>query len=367
MIYFIIGTKAQLIKMAPVIKAVDNKALAYRFIFTGQHQETVNEIANNFGIKSPDYTLYEGPDIVSIPKMIVWAIRILWHTFRNKDRIFVGKGQGIVLVHGDTFSTLLGALMAKIGRQKAGHVESGLRSFNFLNPFPEEIIRLIVFHLSDIYFSPGKWASQNLSKYSGVVVDTHQNTLYDALSYALASTSNRRGIIPNCPYGVVSLHRYENILSRSSLLRIIEIVEHIAQEHHLLFILHKPTGKKLHQFGLYDRLKSSENIEMRDRYDYFGFITLLSGAEFVVSDGGSNQEECAYLGKPVLLLRRATERKEGVGHNCILSNFDYRVINQFLKDYKILKRAPFEVSMRPSDIIVESCMKFYPSEVRVSQ
>ena len=339
--------------MAPVVKAADEKSLPYRFIFTGQHRDTVAEISANFKIRPPDYTIYEGPDIVSIPSMVVWAVKVLWRTYRDRRRIFVYGDKGIALVHGDTFSTLLGSLMAKIGRQKVGHVESGLRSFNLFNPFPEEVIRLLVFRLADIYFCPGSWAATNLSQHKGRVVNTERNTLHDALSHALVAVDDINVEIPDYPFSVVSLHRYENIFRRSALSRILDIVEHVAKQHRLIFVLHNATEKKLRQFGLYDRVESNRNIRLENRYDYFDFIKLLNHSEFVISDGGSNQEECAYLGKPILLLRKATERKEGIGYNCVVSNYNREAVDDFLRDYKSMKVEVFPPALKPSDIILE--------------
>ena len=85
---------------------LQEKKIPYNFIHTGQHQATMNEMIRDFGIKSPDKVLYEGPDIVSVPKMFFWIIRILWKSVIKKQEIFGKKEKGIVLVHGDTFSTL---------------------------------------------------------------------------------------------------------------------------------------------------------------------------------------------------------------------------------------------------------------------
>jgi len=182
MIHIIIGTKAQLVKMAPVMAHMASSGIQYNFIYTGQHRATIEEMLTDFGIKNPDITLYDGKDITSIVEMIVWSFRLLTLAFFRKKTIFLDDKKGIVLVHGDTLSTLLGAVMGKVAGLKVGHVESGLRSFNLFHPFPEEIIRILTFRLSDILFCPGKWAMDNVSRLKKIKINTVENTLYDCIS-----------------------------------------------------------------------------------------------------------------------------------------------------------------------------------------
>ena len=359
MIHVIIGTKAQLIKMAPILKIFNERAIDYNYITTGQHRDTIDEILANFNIKQPDYSLYEGKDITSVVQMFFWGLRNIFHTLKHRKTIFRNDRNGIVLVHGDTFSTLLGAVMGKIAGLKVAHVESGLRSFNLLHPFPEEITRILTFRLSDFMFCPGDWAVANLEKYSGEKINTGYNTLLDALQIALPVISHLDDVaIPDKPYGVVTLHRFENIRSHSALLRVIELVEQIAGKRHLVFILHKPTEIKLRKFGFYTRLENNPNIELRERYDYFRFIRLIIDADLVVSDGGSNQEECHYLGKPVILLRMATERHEGLGKNCVLSCYDSSIVSDFTDNLARYSYERLQPTDSPSAIIVEHCVQF---------
>jgi len=357
MIHVIIGTKAQLIKMAPILKTL--KDIDYNYISTGQHKATIDDILANFAIKKPDYILYDGKDITSVLQMLIWGINNLFKTILHKKAIFKNDKNGIVLVHGDTFSTLLGAIMGKIGGLKVAHVESGLRSFNLLQPFPEEITRLLTFSLSDYMFCPGEWAKNNVANYKAIKINTQLNTLYDSLRFALPAITNISDInIPPKPYGVVTIHRFENIYNFEVLNKIISIVENISQKYRLLFILHKPTEIKLKKFKLYDKLSNNPNIELRERYDYFKFIKLILEAKFVISDGGSNQEECYFLGKPILLLRKATERHEGLAENCVLSQFNSTVIDEFINNIDNYQRELKQSAFLPSNIIVETCKKF---------
>ena len=353
MIHFVVGTKAQLIKTAPVMVELKKRKIPFNFIFTGQHQETISNLRKIFNLKNPDVVLYHGPDITSIPKMITWSIKILAKTILHKKQIFRNDRSGIVLVHGDTFSTFLGAAMAKIAKLKVGHLESGLRSFNLWHPFPEELTRLLVFRMSNVFFCPDNWSYKNLKKYRGIKINTHGNTLLDALRLALKNEHHIKVDIPKEKFAIVSTHRFENIFNRNSFEKVIEIIEKASLKIKVLVILHPPTKKNLKKFGFWSRLAKNENIELRPRYDYFQFIKLLDHAEFIMTDGGSNQEECYYLGKPCLLLRKATERKEGLGKNVVLSKYKIRLINYFLDNYQQLKFKPKNIPANPSQIIVD--------------
>ncbi|AUN93893.1 UDP-N-acetylglucosamine 2-epimerase [Pseudazoarcus pumilus] len=359
MIHVVIGTKAQLIKMAPVMVALAEHGLDYRFIWTGQHRDTIDEILDNFGLRTPDCVLYDGPDITSIRAMALWSVRVLWKTVRNRHKIFDVSGKGVVLVHGDTFSTLLGALMARMVRLDVGHVESGLRSFRLFHPFPEEITRILTFRLANVYFCPDKKAIDNLANYRGQKILTNGNTLMDALRISHTIGRQQSEDAPSGAYAVVTVHRFENLSSRSAASRVVEIVERIADTVPLLFILHKPTERALRKHGLIQRLETNARISLRQRYDYFRFVRLIESAEFVVSDGGSNQEECFYLGKPILLLRMATERSEGLGRNCVLSGYDLDVVDRFVQQYPDLAGAPSSSGQRPSERIADFCRKYH--------
>jgi UDP-N-acetylglucosamine 2-epimerase (non-hydrolysing) len=344
--------------MAPIMALMQRENIQYNYISTGQHKESIDDICKNFSIKKPDYTLYSENDITKTNQMFSWLIKTLWYGFKNRKKIFNNDKNGIVLVHGDTLSTLLGALLGKLARLKVGHVESGLRSFNLFHPFPEEITRLLVFRLSNYFFAPNSDSVKNLEKYKGFIIKTEANTLYDALEIFKKFEHSIQIDLPDFPYVIITLHRFENIFNKESLQRIVSIVEHISKNHKVLFILHKPTKEKLQKFDLYTRLENNKNIEMRPRYDYFNFIKLLKKSLFVVSDGGSNQEECYYLGKPILLLRNATERPDGLNENCLLSYYSIEKIKFFLENYSIMNKAQKNFEVSPSRKILDECRMF---------
>ncbi len=352
-IHILIGTKAQLIKMAPIMVELEKKGVPYNYIFTGQHKLTMDELRENFNIKPPDITLYKGKDITGVFQSMIWLISICLKTFFKKKEI-LGKTDKshILLTHGDTFSTVLGALMGKIARIKVAHVESGLRSFHLFAPFPEEINRLITFRLSDIYFCPGSWAINNLKKYKGEKIDTKYNTLFDSLQLALKKADTQIDI-PTENYAVVSIHRFENIFSLPRFEKIIEILIETSKTIKLIFILHEPTKIRLEKTGLMEKLKKENTIELRPRYDYFKFVKLIHNAEFVITDGGSNQEECFYLGKPCLLMREATERTEGLNKNVVISKFDSSTIKDFVSNYKDFEIDQTKEIKSPTQIIIK--------------
>ena len=358
MIHVFIGTKAQLIKMAPVMVELQRREIPYNFIFSGQHQATVSNIREEFGLKEPDITLYSGRDITGIFQMLVWSIRILLFTLWNRDKVWRGDRKGIVLNHGDTFSTLLGSLLGRVSGQRCAHIESGLRSFNLLHPFPEELTRLLTFSLSNIYFAPGEWALQNLARYQGVKINTVHNTLLDSLRTGEAAIDTADVEIPEHDFAVVSLHRFENIFSRKMLERIVDLLITVSAELPLLFILHKPTEKKLEQFGLRRELEDCPRIEMRPRYSYFQFVKLVKHSRLVITDGGSNQEECYYMGKPCIIMRNTSERQEGIGQNAVISDYDYQRIAPVLERTEEYSITPDNLDVSPSQIIVDELARF---------
>ncbi len=339
--------------MAPVIMAVKTARFGFRVIFTGQHKETVDELMGDFGLPSPDFTLYDGPDITRTAQIVPWMLKVMWTFFRMRKRILVKNERNIFLVHGDTISTVLGAIMGRLTRQTVGHLESGLRSFRLFDPFPEELQRLATFALSQVYFCPGQWALNNLKKYSGEKIDIRYNTLIDSLRLAMMREDLKAPDFPQKPFCLVSIHRYENISRRNSLLKVIKLVEKIANSFLVVFVLHPPTIVHLKKFGLLSRLENNHNIELRPRYSYVRFIKLLAQSEFIVTDGGSNQEECSYLGHPCLLMRAVTERVEGLNKNVVVSDFQLGTVDSFIAHYSDYRRPAVQAAVSPSELVLE--------------
>jgi UDP-N-acetylglucosamine 2-epimerase (non-hydrolysing) len=359
MIICLIGTRAQLIKMAPIILELEQRQIALHLVLTGQHRETMGQLFSDFAIRTKPVYLYEGKEITGIVQMGVWFLRCLTKCLTQAEK-YLPRSQekkGVILVHGDTFSTLLGALAGKLRGIKVAHIEAGLRSRNLFHPFPEEITRLAVFRLSDFSFCPGEWAYTNLAKYSTVRVDTHHNTLIEAVDLALKSPSDSSRTELN-EFGVVSLHRFENIFNSRRLTTILELVEKAAGNYPLIFVLHPATRKRLTAFGLLARLESNPNIKLVPRMGYIDFVRLLKQAKFVISDGGGNQEELSYLGIPTLLMRKATERQEGLNSTATLCRYDANILTKFLSSLPSIGQTTRSVTTSPSKIIVDTLASY---------
>lgn len=358
MIHVIIGTRAQLIKTAPIMAECQRRDIPYNFIFLAQHRQTIYEIIDLFGIKRPDVILGDvGRDLSSVGDLAGWAARVFGEGIKARRGIFRGDAGGIALVHGDALPAILGAVLARAAGLKVGHVEAGLRSFDYMRPFPEELIRVLIWklRLPDFYFCPNDWALKNVERYPGKKINTRCNTLIDSLRAALKfEIPDEEAVIPRGEYGIVTLHRFETLSSREKLEEALGIIHEVTRRIKILFILHPPTLAVLKQSGLYDTLESDLNIELRPRYDYFRFIRLLAGSRFVITDGGSNQEECFYLGHPCLLLRDTTERTEGLGENAVLSGFDPALIGDFVRNYDSFRREMPDMNMHPSETILEA-------------
>jgi UDP-N-acetylglucosamine 2-epimerase (non-hydrolysing) len=320
MIYVVLGTRAQLIKMAPVLRVLEERRAQVRLLLTGQHHETMDDLIADFGIRTRPELVYRGPEASGLPAMARWGIGCLWQFLRHRRRWFEqpDRARDVIVVHGDTFSTLLGALVGRLLRVRVAHVESGLRSFNLRHPFPEELTRLAVFRLADIAFCPGSWAAGNLADQKHLeVIDTQHNTLLDAVRYALRTADAASGPA----YVVVSVHRFENLHSRQRLEAIVQAVTQLAARLRVVMVLHPVTERVLRRRKLLQVLGAA-GVELTPRMAYTRFLALVAGAKAVLTDGGSNQEELSYLGVRAVLLREATERREGLGANVVLAGYD---------------------------------------------
>jgi UDP-N-acetylglucosamine 2-epimerase (non-hydrolysing) len=365
MIHILIGTRAQLIKMIPIMHELQRTKVNYNFIFMAQHRETIYEMLDDFGLKKPDHVLCdEGRDIVSSKHMAIWSFKVLFKGLISKAKLFQGDKKGIVLIHGDAPPLLLGAILAKSQGLKVGSVEAGLRSFNFWKPFPEEITRVITAKtgLLDVFYCQDKISFKNSQNYSkGRCVLTHGNTIVDAISLATNVNRNNNNEVQSEKefYAVVTLHRFETISNIKQLSKVIELVELVAQKINVKFILHPPTRAAIKKHNFYQRLELNEKIVLLPRMNFINFNALIISSEFIVTDGGSNQEESAFLGIPCLLFRNETEREDGLNSNVVLSNFNENIINNFVSNYKDYKKKVKELDISPTRIILDDIHQNY--------
>ncbi len=361
MIIVCIGTRAQLIKTAPVMLEMEKRSVPYKLIMTGQHKQTIKELLLEFNIKQTPEFIYEGNEITGVLSMFFWAVRCISHVFFNKKKYkdIFNTNRNIIVVHGDTISTLVGAVIGKLSGNSVAHIESGLRSYNLFNPFPEEITRILTFRLTDIAFCAGDWAIKNMENYKLHRVNTNQNTLLDSIRHIIGSTLNSENSTLSENYCVCSIHRFENIFFKNKLERIVNLIEYTATIYPVVFILHPATEKNLIKFNLIERLTNNTSIKLKPRTGYSDFIHLIYKSKFVITDGGSNQEELTYLGKPVLLMRKVTERQEGLNLNVIICNYKKSILNDFIENltsYSVAYESDRSIS--PSSIIVDELLKY---------
>jgi UDP-N-acetylglucosamine 2-epimerase (non-hydrolysing) len=155
-------------------------------------------------------------------------------------------------------------------------------------------------------------------------------------------------------YFILVVHRQENIYNREFLASVLAQAAHAARDMRCVFILHEPTEKALKGYGMLDEVLANPDITAVRRQGFTDFIQLLSGCEFIVTDGGSNQQECCYLGIPCLLLRNETESPEGMGENALLLAGDIGAFALFASEYESYRREPLAPEQYPSEIIVDT-------------
>lgn len=325
---FVIGTRAQLIKVAPVMRAVQDRAATARLLLTGQHQETMQDLLDEFGVELPQEALFVGRERATLGSLFGWLPRAYIALVRSLKRLQNEYGSISVVVHGDTLSTLIGAVAgARVGCAVM-HLESGLSSGRLLDPFPEELTRRIVFRYADVAFCPSPEAAAHMrSRFDCTVIDTGGNTIVDAVRLAGAVPADSGAVEP---YMVASLHRFQNIFDAARLRELVDLIEAISQRYRVHFVLHPATRKRLSAEGLLARLETCERVHLSPRLGYRDFLTLAARASCVLTDGGSNQEELSVLGVPTIVMRERTERSDGLGQNAVMEGDITDGVREFL-------------------------------------
>jgi UDP-N-acetylglucosamine 2-epimerase (non-hydrolysing) len=361
-IHVFVGTKAQFIKMAPVMLELDRREIPYNFIDAGQHASVTQDLVGEFSLRAPDVRLRnDRTSITTFPQAILWTFSTLARAlFRSREvfrTIFRGTG-GVCLIHGDTLTTLISLVHAKRCGLMVAHVEAGLRSHSLFNPFPEELIRLIAMRYSDTLFAPTPEAYDNLRAMGleAKSILVRGNTIADAVRFVREHSD--QGERPTKPYAVITCHRVETLYSRARLAFLVELVARVSEQWRVLFVLHEPTRQHLARSGLLTALESSPNVDLLPLQPYGRFITLLDGAEFVVTDGGSIQEEAHLLGLPCLLIRTKTERPDGIGQNAHMAQFRLDEVDHFFQRLPDMRRSVGGQTVKPSEEIVDRLLGF---------
>lgn len=359
--YFFIGTTAELIKLAPIIREFEKRLIGFKIIASNQNVLHFEEVATVINKKSSDYTFITKPFKYSQDiylRFIVWFIRSLGNYFLYFRNQFIGSNKKniFLIVHGDTVTSFIGSLIAKLGGVQLVHVESGLRSFSFFEPCPEELCRFVASRLADIHFCPNAWAKNNLADYNGTKINTFYNTVGESVSLALKSLNKINFFKSRTQkYFILVIHRQEHTLfSKRNTEKIINLFIKEANDNlKCIFIMHDLTKDYLVKQKLIKKIRNNPNVILPSRLPYPSFIKLVKNCEFMATDGGTNQEEAYFLGKPCLILRNRTERIEGLRKNALLSHNKEGVIKDFIKSYRKYKTRKINIRIYPSKIIVD--------------
>ncbi|MBU5676590.1 UDP-N-acetylglucosamine 2-epimerase (non-hydrolyzing) [Alkaliphilus sp. MSJ-5] len=305
----IFGTRPEAIKMAPLVKKMEEyEEIESIVCLTAQHREMLDMVVELFDIK-PNYDLNvmkHGQTISDITVKVLKGI----------EEVLIKEKPHIVLVHGDTSTTFVGALAAFYQKIKVGHVEAGLRSGNIYSPYPEEMNRRLTTNLASIHFAPTDGNYNNLIK-EGVDeknIFITGNTVIDALlSVVKKDYIFENQLLNNIDYEnkkviVMTCHRRENW--GKPMEDIFTSVKELAQENkevEVIFPVHlNPNIRSLANSIMGDQ----ENIHLIEPLDYEPFANLLNKAYLILTDSGGIQEEAPALGKPILVMRTETERPE---------------------------------------------------------
>lgn len=312
----IFGTRPEAIKMAPLVHALaKDNAFDSRVCVTAQHREMLDQVLQLFAIK-PDYDLnimQPGQGLTEITCRILTGLKPVLEEFKPD----------VVLVHGDTTTTLSASLAAFYQQIPIGHVEAGLRTGDLLSPWPEEGNRCLTGHLANWHFAPTETSRSNLLREgiseSGIVVTG--NTVIDALLWVrdlIAYSPERVAhfadnfsfIDPEKKLILVTGHRRESF--GGGFERICNALAQIARQHPEAQILYPMHMNPQVREPVQRILQGIDNVVLIEPQDYLPFIYLMDRAYLILTDSGGVQEEAPSLGKPVLVMRDTTERPEAV-------------------------------------------------------
>lgn len=303
----IFGTRPEAIKMAPLVKELEkNVNLKPIVVVTAQHREMLDSVLEVFDIK-PDYDLNIMKQNQSLSELTSRALIKI-------DEVIKTERPDMVLVHGDTTSTLSGGLAAFYNQVPIGHVEAGLRTWNKHSPFPEELNRVVVGDMADLNFAPTNKAAKNLleeNKDPSSVVVTG-NTAIDTMKYTI--TDNYESEIISKYKGkkiiLLTAHRRENL--GEPMHNIFNAIAKLVDEYEDIVIVY-PIHKNPKVREIANKYFSNKDrIEVIEPLDVIDFHNFANKSYLILTDSGGVQEEAPSLGKPVLVLRDTTERPEGV-------------------------------------------------------
>ncbi len=297
----IVGARPQFIKVLPLVRDL-KRAFDSKLIHTGQHYDYgMSEVFfEKLDIPKPDLNLNVGSGLHGAQTAMM---------LQRIEKALKKYAPSLVIVVGDTNSTLGGTLAAAKMNIPVAHIEAGLRSYRM--SMPEEINRVVSDRLSSVLFCPTRNAVRNLRK-EGITdgVFLTGDIMFDSLKMVLPACRKNRGImdalgLKNKGYYLLTLHRDFNTDSRTGLGSLIKKLDRFGEK--IVFPIHPRTRKAVRSFGLWDTLKNSRNLEVIDPLGYIDFLTLQARAAMVITDSGGVQKEAYMLRVPCLTLRDETE------------------------------------------------------------
>ena len=334
----VVGTRPEIIKMAPVIRALEKEAIPFTFVHCGQHYDynLSQQFIEELNLPKPDYNhkFRAYSQGLQTAKILAYMEKILKKTKPN-----------VILVEGDTNSVLASALAAvKLGI-KIGHVEAGLRSFDLR--MPEEHNRRLTDHLSTHLFAPTKNAEKNLRNENvwGKIYVTG-NTVIDAVIQHLPIAEKKSKILEKIKFDkffLATAHRAENVDNPSVLKNFMDAFAEAPLP--VVYPMHPRTRKRLIQNKLWQKYKNSKNLQILPPIGYFDFLLLMKKCELIITDSGGIQEEATApsIRKHVIVIRFSTERPEAVQAGfakVVGTNKDYilKSLKETLNDKKELPK-----------------------------
>ncbi|MFC4652184.1 non-hydrolyzing UDP-N-acetylglucosamine 2-epimerase [Lactococcus nasutitermitis] len=330
----IFGTRPEAIKMAPLIKAIEmEEEFDSIVVVTAQHRQMLDQVLDIFNIV-PDYDLNIMKEGQSLSDITRWILEEL-------DTILNEVKPDIVLVHGDTTTTIAASISAFYHQIKIGHVEAGLRTWNKNSPFPEEMNRQLTDVLADVYFAPTNKSKENLLAENHLAkhIFVTGNTSIDAMRYTISDTYSNSFLstLDNKKIILVTMHRRENIgKPMQNVFRAINKLIEIHDDVEVVFPIHKNPHVRENAKNI---LLDSERIHIIEPLNVIDFQNFANKSYIIMTDSGGVQEEAPSLGVPVLVLRDTTERPEGVEAKTLKlvgtsENDVFLAVDELLKDKK---------------------------------
>lgn len=304
----IMGTRPEAIKMCPVIFELrkNNAQFEPVVIVTGQHKEMLDQILEVFEVE-PQYNLDVMEKNQSLARLTEKVIPAL-------DKILIKESPDILLVQGDTTTSFVAGLVAFYQKIMIGHIEAGLRTYDKYSPFPEEINRKLISGLTDLHFAPTQSSADNLIREGTPKdkVDITGNTVIDALFYVSANFKNKWTGFQNSENRqiLITAHRRENL--GIPLKNICQALVQLIRKYDDIEITYPVHKNPKVRDVVYEHLSDVERINLIEPVDYFDFVSLMNESYLILTDSGGIQEEAPSLGKPVLVLRKETERPEAI-------------------------------------------------------